>query len=318
MLTVSEATRVALGLTQMSLASMAGVSQTAISRLESGTPELSEDALDAVAAVLGVSAAFLRLPAPHVQLLHRMKDSVAATAVKRVTAEFTLAFLRSELLAPGIRHSVRPVSVDNPDASARAERLRHTWRMTPGPIRDIVALLESQGIVCLRRDLIGLKVNALAARSGKHRAVMLLDPRPDVEDALWAIAHELGHLALHEAADAGQEDSADEFAGEFLAPHSEIRRMLRERSDADIDELPDAFRMPPAQFAVHARRSRLITVADYRRLRTQCTPPWHRDELAGPSRIATAVRDRVDVGETQRDVAASAFLSEDELRRDYL
>lgn len=315
---VLEAVRVALGLTQTSLASMAGISQAAVSRLESGTPEPSEDTLDAVAAVLGVSAAFLRVPAPQVQLLHSMRDSAPTTAVKRVTAEFTLAFLRTELLAPRIRHSVRPVVAEAPDASARAEGLRHTWRMAPGPIREAIAVLESHGVVCLRRDLIGTKVNALVARSGTHRALMFIDRRPDGEDALWAIAHELGHLALHEVAARSQEHSADEFAGEFLAPQSEIRELLNAGTDLESDELPDAFAIPPAAFAVHARRNGLITVADYRRLRTQSTPPWRRDELPGPSRIATAVRERVDAGETLREVAASAFLSEDDLRRDYL
>lgn len=316
--TVLEAVRTARGLTQTSLASMAGISQTAISRLESGMPEPSEDALEAVAAILGVPTAFLDLTAPPVQLLHGMKDSVSATVVKRVTAEFTLAFLRTELLAPGIRQSVRPPAAQDAHASARAESLRRAWRMSPGPIQDIIGALESHGIICLRRDLIGTKVNALVARSGRHRAVMFIDPRPDVEDASWAITHEIGHLALHELADKTQEDSADEFAGEFLAPRSEIRRLLNSGTDLDSDELPDAFRIPPAEFATHARRSRLITVADYRRLRTQSTPPWHRDELPGPSRIAAAVRERVDAGETLRVVAASAFLSEDELRRDYV
>ncbi len=107
-----------------------------------------------------------------------------------------------------------------------------------------------------------------------------------------------------------------EFVGEFLAPRSAIQAMLD--SGRGYDEIPEGFAVPPAKFAVHARRSRLITVSAYRRLRVQSPPPLQRDPLPGPTRIGDAAAERVSSGESICDVAASAFLSENELRRDYL
>ncbi|MFJ3473454.1 ImmA/IrrE family metallo-endopeptidase [Microbacterium maritypicum] len=245
-----------------------------------------------------------------------MKDAVAASARKRVRAEFTLAFLRAERLAPGIRHTIRQAGAEGQSASERADHLRRSWRSAPGAIQDIVGTLEAHGIPCFRRDLVGTKANALVATSGKHRAMVFIDLRPDVEDATWAIAHELGHLALHDTADRSNEDSADEFAGEFLAPASTVRELLI--AGKDVNDLPEAFAVPPAKFAVHARRSRLITAADYRRLRTLSTPPWDRVGLRPPTRIADAIDQRLGAGESIDDIAASASLTADELRRDYL
>ncbi|KQZ23920.1 hypothetical protein ASD43_05800 [Microbacterium sp. Root553] len=74
-------------------------------------------------------------------------DSVAATTVNRVMAEFALAFLRTELLAPGTRHTLRPPGTDDARASDRAERLRREWDMSPSPVRQLVRLLETHGII---------------------------------------------------------------------------------------------------------------------------------------------------------------------------
>lgn len=258
--TALEAVRTTRGLTQGAVASSAGVSQAMISLLESGHTNASSTVLDALAGALQVPSGVLQLPAPPVQLLHAMQKSVTAAVVNRVTAEFTLAFLRTELLAPGIRHRIRSSGFQHESGSARAERLRRSWKMAPGPVQDVVRLLESQGIVCLLKDLSGTRANALVARSGRWRALMFIDPRPDEADALWAIAHELGHLISHEDADMTHEYQADDFAGEFLAPRSAVKQLLDGGTGAE--ELPDQFSMTPPSFAVHARRNRLITIAD--------------------------------------------------------
>ncbi len=224
-----EAVRISRGLTQIMLARAASVSQTTISLLESGHSTASTASLDAIAAELDVPAALLIPPAPPVQLLHTMKESVPARVTKRITAEFTLAFLRIERLLPVTRHTIGTPDIEDEPASAQAERLRLQWAAAPGGVLDIVTMLESHGVICLRRDLSGTRVNALAAKSGRWRALMFIDPRADAEDASWAVAHELGHLALQEAMDGDQEDRAEEFAGEFLAPPIRAPEVARRR-----------------------------------------------------------------------------------------
>lgn len=243
---------------------------------------------------------------------------MAATVQKRVEAEFSLAMLHLGLLAPGITHDVPLHQSDGTsgDAAAQAQRLRGEWEMTSGAALDIVTRLEAHGVVCMWRYLDGLRTSALAATSENGSTLMFVDPRAEPEVTLWAIAHELGHLVLHSSSLPDNEAAADEFASEFLAPRAALQVMLE--SAVDPDELPEKFHVPPPNLAVHARRERLITVADYRRLRTHSLPPWPRDALAGPSRLAEIVRERATGGELVSEIARAAHLTEDDLRQEYL
>lgn len=316
MLSVLEAVRIVRGFTQNNLAAASGVSQASISLLESGHQSLSSTSRDALARALEVAPAMLDSTGTAARLRHTLKDSVGARTSRRVVAEFSLAFLRLELLDVASPRTIHhDVDVDGPPRG-RAKHLRQLWAMEPGPAHDIIGTLEEHGVMCIYRDLEGLRVNALAATSDDGRVVMFVDPRPDAEEMRWAIAHELGHLVLHKTASLDPEKQADEFAGEFLAPASELQT-LRE-SGAESDDLHERSTMPASHFATHARRNGLLNVADYRRLRTQAPLPWKRDGLPGPRLIAERVRERVSTGETIDQIAASAFLSAEELSNDYL
>lgn len=314
--TVAEAIRVSRGLTQMSLASRAGVSQTAISLLETGHARTPAPIAAALSRTLDTSEALLTTPAPEVELLHAMKDAVRAGVRRRVAAEFILAFVRIQELAPGTRHTARHSGRDEGSPAVCAEGLRSAWQIPPGPVQNIVSTLESHGVVHLRRDLGGTRVNALVGVVGSHRAIMFVDPRAHYDDAAWNIAHELGHLALHASALPAQEGAAEDFAGEFLAPATEIRQLLS--SGMDVDDLPAHFRVPPAKFARHARRRGVITVADHRRLRTHSRPPHEHHELPAHAMLAGIVDERTRAGETIEQVAASAFLTVNDLREDFI
>ena len=308
-----ESVRITRGFTQSRLEAASGVSQAAISLIETGHQVMSDSVRDTLAAALDVSPLLLGTLAPSVLIRHAPQHSVPARAIKRVSAELTLAYVHVGLLAGNIRYDIAPRALGEDLAPDRAIELRRKWNVGPGSVDDIVGLLEEHGIICLHRDLSGLRVNAIAATSEDGRALMLLDPRADADASRWAIAHELGHLVMHDTSDRLNEASADEFAGEFLAPRTELR--ARREAGDDIDDLVRLYRIPPADFARHAQRGRLVTVAEYRRLRR--APSTHRTQLPGPALLAETLRSRV-FEDSIEDIAASALLTEESLQRDYL
>lgn len=313
MLGVLESARRTRGFTQSDLAAASGVSQATISLIETEQQDAPQNVLDALAHALHVPSGLLEASAPAVHLRHLPKGAVPRSVIKRVTAEFALAFLHVGLLAGNVRFDDlrRPLADDL--ASARAIGLRRRWEMSPGPVDDIIGIVEAHGITCLYRDLGGLRSVAIAATSDDRRALLFIDPRADADAARWAAAHELGHFALDGHSDVGNESSADEFAGEFLAPRSELRELLE--AGTDIDSVIQKYRMTPPDFARHARS--LITVAEYRRLRT--IPTMDRSALPGPGRLAKAVHQRIHTFRESMDhVAASAFLTTNALQREYL
>ena len=310
-----ESVRITRGFTQSALSTASGISQGAISLIETGHQQPSQRVRAALASALNVPAPLLEASAPTVHLRHEAKGSVPAKAIKRVTAEFALAFLRVGLLVGDIRHDVAHRSLERALASDRAIELRRKWRVSSGAVDDVIRLLEEHGVFCLRRDLSGIRAKAIAATSEDRRALMFVDPRADADVVRWAVAHELGHLVMHESSGAANETSADEFAGEFLAPRSELR--ARREAGADVDDLIHEYRVPPAEFARLAQRGRLVTVAEYRRLRR--TSPEAGSLLPGPTRLAEALsRDPRVLGESIDERAASAFLTPETLQRDYL
>lgn len=315
MLSVLESVRVARGLTQSTLEATSGISQAAISLIETGRQQLSSSVRDALADALGVPPLLLEASAPIVHLRHSTKHAVPARAIKRVGAELTLALLHVDLLAGNIRHDVANWPLNDALPADRALAVRRTWRISSGAVTDIIGLFEEHGIICLYRDLSGLRMDAIAATSEDGRALMFIDPKADADAAGWGMAHELGHLVMHDSSDAMNEAAADAFAGEFLAPRSELR--ARREAGADIDDLALEYGVPPAEFARHAQRGRLVTVAEYRCLRR--TSSTNRAQLPGPSRLVEALRRHIrDSGDPIEAVAASAFLTAEALQRDYL
>ncbi|WP_417503831.1 helix-turn-helix domain-containing protein [Microbacterium sp.] len=313
MLGVLESVRRTRGFTQTDLAAASGVSQATISLIETEQQDAPQNVRDALAHALRVPSGLLEASAPAVQIRHLPKGSVRRSAIRRVTSEFALAFVHVGLLAGNVRLDVAHRALDDDLASARAMGLRRKWVVSPGPVDDVIGIVEAHGIICLDRDLGGLRSVAIAATSDDGRALMFIDPRADADTAGWAVAHELGHLALHESSEAADEASADEFAGEFLAPRSELRALLE--AGTDIDGVIQKYRMTPPDFASHARS--VITVAAYRRLRT--IPSMDSSRLPGSRRLAEAVHQRIRAsGESIDDVASSAFLSTRALTSDYL
>jgi Zn-dependent peptidase ImmA (M78 family) len=87
--------------------------------------------------------------------------------------------------------------------------------------------LESAGCVILEEDFESARVDGLSQWIGDH-PVMLLNSAMPVERKRLTMAHELGHLVLHNGLAAEDpEGEANEFAAEFLMPAHVIKPDLR-------------------------------------------------------------------------------------------
>jgi len=109
-----------------------------------------------------------------------------------------------------------------------ALKLRKLWGLGPGPISNVVALLESKGIVVCRYEMQGENVEAFSFWSGPRPFIFMASEKEAGVRSRYDLAHELGHLVLHrwmEQSDLEDratlkaiEREADKFAGAFLLP----------------------------------------------------------------------------------------------------
>ncbi len=311
-----EALRVSAGLTQAQLSEGAGVSQTVISQIETGAREASPDALSELAKSLAVDVVMLEMNCPAPTIRHTLQTSLPARAVRKLIADLAIAHARIALIG-GVPETDVPIWRFDPSqhfGGDRARGIRRAWDVPEGPVNDIVGLLEDHGIICVLRDLGAVRVPAVLSTADSAPTIMFIDPSRSTSELRWAMAHEVGHLAVHEAQDKSLEGSADDFASELLIPRRQLRASMRE----DTAALAADWGVPQLELLRHAKEGRLISGAAMRRERAG-EKPTDRSRLAGPSWLASAVRGRTRApGETLAAVAASAFLSVDDLRRDYL
>jgi Zn-dependent peptidase ImmA (M78 family)/transcriptional regulator with XRE-family HTH domain len=126
-----------------------------------------------------------------------------------------------------------------------ALNVRKQWGLGPGPISNVLALLESKGIVVCRCAMNGEDIEAFSFWSGPRPFIFMASEKEAGVRLRYDLAHELGHLILHrwieqsELEDKGTlkaiEAEADKFAGAFLLPSTSFpNEVYTTRLDAFI------------------------------------------------------------------------------------
>ncbi|WP_456701410.1 MULTISPECIES: ImmA/IrrE family metallo-endopeptidase [unclassified Bradyrhizobium] len=109
-----------------------------------------------------------------------------------------------------------------------ALNLRKLWGLGPGPISNVLALLEAKGIVICRYEMQGENVEAFSFWNGARPFIFMASEKEAGVRRRYDLAHELGHLVLHRWVEQSDledkatlkaiEAEADKFAGAFLLP----------------------------------------------------------------------------------------------------
>ena len=100
-----------------------------------------------------------------------------------------------------------------------AVKMRQAWGLNLGPIHEPIPLFEYFGIRILILDDVCREVDAFSFWHDGHPYIMLT-PKP-ASRIHFDLAHELGHLLMHEDAEPGNpetENEANYFASSFLLP----------------------------------------------------------------------------------------------------
>jgi Zn-dependent peptidase ImmA (M78 family)/transcriptional regulator with XRE-family HTH domain len=316
--------REARGWSQRDLALAAGVSQPALSKAERGIAPLPLHALDAVAVALNVPVDSLNRvalgdAAASAFVHHRRRASTMAQrvvrqveAVAQITA-FALGTLTDGVeLAP--QHFLPDYSDGTLTPAEAADALRLAWQVPIGPIKHVIGLVESAGVVVIDRDLFTASQDALSARLGGSPRAMILVARGLAPDRLrFTVAHELGHLLLHAAPREGQEAQANAFASELLAPADQIKNELTGLRTGDIERLLDLKAQWGISVAALIRRAfdlDLITDRQYREFQIKLGRlGWRQAEPRQPPREAPTTAERlIALREQSGDTVAAMAL----------
>jgi Zn-dependent peptidase ImmA (M78 family)/DNA-binding XRE family transcriptional regulator len=275
--------REALGLKKVDLAHEVGITAAAISQFEHNASRPAPATLKRLALALDVPVTFFahrpslvreaQASSPFFRSLRstpqiqRTKARARAMLVREVVAA-----LEREVRLPEVTLS-RDLFLKDESTPALLEELaakaRVQLRVPPGPIANVVRLMEAHGVAASRLRVEDERVSAFSQWIDGRPVVMLSSDRQDAARSRFDAAHELAHLLLHPEPEAGNavlERQADAFAAALLMPAAEIGPQLPRRfSLPAYVELKRVWGVSIAALLYRARSLGVMTETAYRR-----------------------------------------------------
>jgi Zn-dependent peptidase ImmA (M78 family)/DNA-binding XRE family transcriptional regulator len=224
-------------LTQGELAERCGTSQSHVALFEQNLRTPSDETLELIAVATGFPIPFFkRESAPDLplgSLLYRKRKTMSSRDRDQVRQLARLVFELIEDLASRFKRielRLPRMAGATPEDAARITRAE--LGMSPeSPATNLSRRLERNGIVVLPIHLEIDEHDAFSvwADTEPRTPVIVTTAGRPGDRQRWSMAHELGHLVLHQAftlTPSAIEDEADVFAGEFLLPEDAMRKDL--------------------------------------------------------------------------------------------
>lgn len=321
------------------------ISQAYVSRAESGKLSVSGERLDVYARALGYPAELLTLDQEEVGagpglVHHRKKQAVAAPDLRRIHAVLNLTRVQLRGLLDGAPRSVDTkipqITVDDflsPDDAAHA--VREEWGIPPGPLNSVVASLENAGGLVLARSLVApaaldsgnesVPVDAVSSCTLGEDPIVLLNEGTPGDRQRFTLAHELGHMVMHQVPHPDQEKQANRFASAFLMPAKDIRADFAGTVDLSL-LLVLKKRWRVSMWALLRRAHTLGAISDwqYRTLAVEMSSLGYRTtepvklDHERPNAVRSVLDWQLRHGRDVTSLARSALLDPEEFVRLYL
>ena len=320
-------------LTQAEVAKRAGIAQATVSKYENGTLDVSEDHLQKLSKALGFPPSFFRQQDRafgSMCIHHRKRQSLSVKQLKQIHAKFNVLLLQIRRMLQSVDidcsqnfHSMTLDEYESPEKVARA--LRAAWRMPPGPVRNLTAIIESSGGIIFTLPLETDKFDALSLWAPKLPPVLFVNENFPGDRLRFNLAHEVGHLIMHTSPSPNQEEEADRFSAEFLMPAEEIRPYL---SKLTFDRLATLKSYWKVSMQALIRRAHTLGMITERQQRTfymhMSSNGWRKKEpVEIPVEKPSIVRSVVDIhlkdhGYTVAELCDAICANPEDFRRDYL
>ena len=214
------------------------VPQALLSRLENGLVDADEDLMKNAAKVFELPEEFFRnsgtIYGPPVSvhtMLRGKKSAVSARDVDMITAELNIRLFHLRWFLENVEYrstvDVPSLDVDRVESIDRiAATVRAHWKVPSGPVGNMTLLLERAGVIVGFSDLRGAAVSGVTFSVPGRPPLILINVNHPADRIRFTLAHELGHLVMHDSPTVDMEDQANEFASAFLLPPHELEDAL--------------------------------------------------------------------------------------------
>jgi len=323
------------GKTQSELARMLAISQGLLSRIEAGITDVSDDLLKKVVIALGYPPNFF-YQTDQVYgygskcIYHRKRQSLNVSALRQLFAEINIIRIQVSRLLTGADVEVenRFYRMDIEDYHSPenvAQILRRYWGIQSGPIENLILAIESAGGIVVPCYFGTSKLDALSQWPQGSLPLFFVNSESPTDRMRFTLAHELGHVVMHQIPSADMESEADRFAAEFLMPAHDIKPELRPTTLARLAVLKGYWRVSMAALLKRAGDLKVISERQRQSLWTQMSKEGYKkiEPLPIEEEKPTVLTDILDVyrhshGYTLAEMSALVASYEHEFRVRFL
>lgn len=331
--------RILRGKTQRQLADETGIDQALISKYENGRP-IPESDLETIAATLQLPEKFfyrhinIHSPNGASMLMFRRRQTTTGKMQEQVSMEMNRLSDNVRVLLDSVDLQTisvvpfyEPKTGSSEEIESIAERVRLELRIPRGPIKSMTRVLESIGVVIVRRRM-PTKIDALVDSTPGSPTILLLS-----EDLLggrqrFTLAHELAHMVMHTALNFTYENlewQADYFASAFLMPEHDIKSKLRNLTMERLIALSTEWRVSVQALVRRAFDLGVISERQYRSWNEQLGKSGYRTSepytipIEEPSLLSSLIRIHMnDLQYTVTELADALAMEEWEFRHNFL
>ncbi|SRR6266699_1419178 len=324
------------GLSQKMLADALGVPQSRVSMIEMGFRPVPDDLLEDITRVLDYPPHFFLQEGEIAgvgitEVFHRKRQNVPKYVLSKIYAlmEIRLRHINTLLTSADIESTIPHLSVD--DYQSRIEEIaraiRASLQIPRGPIHDLTQTLEDAGVVIIAFDFGTPLVDAIARWVPQLPPLFFVNQTSPKDRYRWSLAHELGHVVMHELPNPDIEDQANRFAAEFLLPEREVRAGLEDLNLAKLAILKGYWRVSMAALLKRAEDLGIITPNRARYLWAQMAKAGYKTrepvELDIKGEVPKLLHELVethldDLGYNETELQELLALNKDEFKAQYL
>lgn len=270
------------GITQKDLCSkISNLTQGNFSRMEKGLLNIPSETLTLLAEELGFPQKFFfqETPVNHIsnfyyrkRLSMPKKDLQTTDAIMHIVSSCVDNLLNSVELDS---FDIPKIRVDNNSKSPNdvARMARKFFDVSPGPIKNLVEILERKGIIIKELDFYSEKFDGLTLITKKGQPIIFVNSEIPNDRKRFTLSHELGHLLMHlpfefdlEISEKELEKEANQFAAEFLMPEIEIRKDLIYITFSKLSPLKEYWMVSKSSLIYRAHQLGCISEDKYRNL----------------------------------------------------
>ncbi|WAC20913.1 XRE family transcriptional regulator [Luteolibacter sp. SL250] len=319
-------------MTQAELAEELKVSQGSVSKLEEDLIPASDETLEKLSRIFKRPVTFFcQFPGFPLTLEghFRKKASLTKKLLKKADSRMNIERLQINQLVESSSLDFSDPPFCNPDEyiggpKQIAQEIRRFLQLPPGPIEDLVEVVERCGCIVRFLDFGTLQIDGFAILSGANVPIIFINKAFPSDRRRLTLGHEFGHVIMHRGCvRPNMDEEAFTFAGEFLMPEKEIKPSLYPLNLEKLARLKLKWKVSMAAILQHAKRISAVNERYYRYMRAELSKsgyskqePYEESIPTEKPKLLTKVfrHFKDDLGYSIEEMSTLIFASQEEVK----